>query len=290
MNPLPQTFISFDGIRIFYQKEIPSSPKALIIISHGYSEHSDLYKETMAYFVEAGYGVYVLDQRGNGRSQGEKGDINQFEDFIQDLHILIQHAKEEYPNTPTYTLGHSMGGLITLLYGVQYSEELAGQLFVGPAFGPPRGVEHISSKIYEKVIKTLADAKLHRIFNGITTCRDQAYTQFRKKDPYRLQYSTMRFFYEFLYRGMTMASEVFTQYHLPCLILHGTEDKVISCEHSKEAFVQLASKDKTLKLCKGCYHELLHEPEKGIIHQLLLRWIEQRNERESILRRHNHVW
>jgi len=35
------------------------------------------------------------------------------------------------------------------------------------------------------------------------------------------------------------------------------------------------SEDKTLKLCEGCYHELLHEPERGIIHQLIHRWLKQ---------------
>ncbi|NLL71176.1 MAG: alpha/beta hydrolase [Epulopiscium sp.] len=275
MNPLPQTFISWDGTRIFYQKEVPYLPKAIIIISHGYSEHSDLYKETMACFVEEGYGVYVIDHRGNGRSEGEKGNIEKFEYFLKDFHALVQRIQDEYPQAPLYTLGHSMGGLISLLYAIQYPKHLQGQMFIGPAWGPPWGLHQISPQVYEKVLRTFSDAKLHRIFHGIT-CRDKEYIQLRKEDPYKLEYSTMGFFHEFLYRGITMAGTSFIEYTLPCLILHGTEDKVIPYEHSQYAFEQMTSQDKTLKLCLGCYHELLHEPEKGIIHQILLQWLEER--------------
>ncbi|NMA84162.1 MAG: alpha/beta hydrolase [Epulopiscium sp.] len=274
MNPLPKIFTTNDGLQIFYQREVPYNPKGIIAICHGYSEHSFMYQNTMAMLVDAGYGVYALDQRGNGRSQGEKGDIEKFEDFIEDFYTFIQRIQDQNKNVPIYTLGHSMGGLVSFLYALQHTNQIAGQIFVGPAWGPPWGLQRITTPRYEKLLKAFSDAKLHRIFQG-PTCRDKEHVQRCKDDSYRLQSSTIRFFYEFLYRGLLMADAAFENYNLPCLILHGTGDKVIPYEHSIAAYHRLGSEDKTLKLCEGCYHELLHEPERGIIHQLILRWLKQ---------------
>jgi acylglycerol lipase len=49
---------------------------------------------------------------------------------------------------------------------------------------------------------------------------------------------------------------------LPLLILHGTEDRLVSIEGSKILYSYVSSKDKSIELYDGLYHELLNEPER----------------------------
>src|SRR5437764_1332206 len=55
------------GRRIFWQAWEPAtSPRAVVVIVHGASEHSDRYRYVVAALVTDGYAVYALDHRGHG--------------------------------------------------------------------------------------------------------------------------------------------------------------------------------------------------------------------------------
>jgi alpha-beta hydrolase superfamily lysophospholipase len=62
----------------------------------------------------------------------------------------------------------------------------------------------------------------------------------------------------------------------PLLILHGTNDGIGNVNGSKSLHKRAQSKDKTLKLYKNLYHELLNEPEKDQVIQDILSWIAER--------------
>ena len=58
---------------IYYQYWLPiSDPEAILLIVHGYSEHSGRYFNLAKYFVSFNYGVYALDHIGHGKSDGHR--------------------------------------------------------------------------------------------------------------------------------------------------------------------------------------------------------------------------
>ena len=48
--------------------------------------------------------------------------------------------------------------------------------------------------------------------------------------------------------------------HLPILIMHGTADRLSDPKGSKILYDRVSSRDKTLKLYDGFYHEIFNEP------------------------------
>ena len=62
-----------------------------------------------------GFLVFGHDHVGHGQSEGERalvGDMGQLTDPV------VQHCREkvdQYPGVPLFIIGHSMGGLVTLL-------------------------------------------------------------------------------------------------------------------------------------------------------------------------------
>ncbi|MCL2248764.1 MAG: lysophospholipase [Oscillospiraceae bacterium] len=92
--------------------------KAVIIISHGFSEHSGLYAEIAGELGQAGYGCLILDQRGHGTPpDGSKkwhGIIPGYQSFVDDILDVTEKAKELSPGVPIALYGHSMGGGIVL--------------------------------------------------------------------------------------------------------------------------------------------------------------------------------
>ena len=79
-----------------------------------------------------------------------------------------------------------------------------------------------------------------------------------------------------LVRADERLREEFPLITLPVLIMHGTDDKATVC-HGSEFFYQTAgSKDKTLKLYEGHYHDLLNDIGKEGVMADITAWIDKR--------------
>lgn len=63
---------------------------------------------------------------------------------------------------------------------------------------------------------------------------------------------------------------------LPVLIMHGTADKATVCEGSQFFYDTVGSKDKTLKLYDGHFHDLLNDIGKEDVMADIKGWIEKR--------------
>jgi alpha-beta hydrolase superfamily lysophospholipase len=63
---------------------------------------------------------------------------------------------------------------------------------------------------------------------------------------------------------------------LPVLILHGTLDKNTKPSGSQHFYDMASSADKTLKLYKGGFHDLLNDVDKELVMQDIKNWIDAR--------------
>jgi alpha-beta hydrolase superfamily lysophospholipase len=62
----------------------------------------------------------------------------------------------------------------------------------------------------------------------------------------------------------------------PLLILHGTGDVITDPLGAERLYRQARTRDKTLKLYEGLYHNLLDEPEKEQVMSDLISWLNAR--------------
>ncbi len=106
------------GKRIFYARCLSDQPKGVVIISHGYTETIEKYKENIYYFLCGGYHVFMPEHCGHGRSYRMRSDADDLslvhvEDYIRyvdDLLYVSRMAAAEFPGLPVLLYGHSMGG------------------------------------------------------------------------------------------------------------------------------------------------------------------------------------
>lgn len=271
-------YLSFgteNGRKIYYRKEIPAGICAMLIICHGYGEHSGLYRDFSRFLSQNGYGVYTYDHPAHGRSEEERGHIERFETMIDDLADVVKHVKCEHPDSPLYIFGHSMGGLIAFSYGVLHPEDIMGQVFTGPALGMPWGTNLIPVWLFKGLKSFFPKVKVYPMLTRKGS-RNREYRLAVRHDPYVLKYATIGFYYEFIRRGIPWAQHNAQRYRLPCLFLHGKDDKIIPCQSSMNICGQIVSGDKTLKLYEGFNHELVQEPERELVWQDILAWLNQR--------------
>lgn len=116
-----------NGKRIFYARCLADQPRGVVIISHGYTETVEKYKENIYYFLRGGYHVFMPEHCGHGRSYrmcSDTGDlslvhVDDYKRYVDDLLFVSRRASAEFPELPVYLYGHSMGGGIAAAAAAQ---------------------------------------------------------------------------------------------------------------------------------------------------------------------------
>lgn len=119
--PLPQSeseFASRGGPRLFLRRWEPPAgpPRGVAVLCHGGFEHGGRYGELAGRLGEAGFRCYAGDLRGCGRSGGLMGHVGSFDEYLDDLGAFLDRAAGESEGLPLGLVGHSMGGLLALMY------------------------------------------------------------------------------------------------------------------------------------------------------------------------------
>ena len=274
--------LSLNNYNLFYYKNVPDDAKAVILIIHGFRGHSGQYEELVNYLNMNNYGVYGFDQRGHGRSAGLPGYVDDFKDFIVDIKHMIVLMKANNESMPIYTIGHSMGGLTSFIYGALYPETIHGQIFSAAALSLPFGVRFIP-KVFFHLLKKFPKIKIYPIIRR-TASRNKEFSKQMKKDPYAIECATTGFFYEFLFRGIGMVKNYKNKYNVPCLLMHGKKDKIIPFHSSINIYEALSIDNKSLIIYEGFYHELLQEPERKKLYLDIITWLDDMLSMNSIIK------
>jgi len=95
-----------------------SLKKAVVIICHGFGEHSGAYIEVGEELQKGGFASIIPDLRGHGTPpEGAKkwhGQVPNYQCFIDDIVSLTKTAKQIAPEKPIVLYGHSMGANIII--------------------------------------------------------------------------------------------------------------------------------------------------------------------------------
>src|SRR5438067_8664882 len=109
-------------------------PKAIVVIAHGYAEHSGRYDHVGTALAEAGFSTWALDHFGHGRSQGDdRGNVGDIENAIADMDEFVSLASASNPGLAVFLIGHSMGGMLAVAYTEEHQDRLAGLVVTGAA-------------------------------------------------------------------------------------------------------------------------------------------------------------
>ena len=87
-----------------------------LVMVHGYSAHCGLYRHVGTAFASAGIAGSQFDLRGHGHSSGRRGHVVDFDEYVDDLAIVVDWARQQDAGKPWVLLGQSMGGAVSLAF------------------------------------------------------------------------------------------------------------------------------------------------------------------------------
>lgn len=81
--------------------------KAIVFIIPGYGVSADLYSAESKLMTESGLTVFGIDPVGQGRSEGLRMYVSNFNRSCQDYGEWIQYIRKKYPEYRTFLWGFS---------------------------------------------------------------------------------------------------------------------------------------------------------------------------------------
>eukprot|EP00357_Protocruzia_adherens_P007360 CAMPEP_0114975584 /NCGR_PEP_ID=MMETSP0216-20121206/2188_1 /TAXON_ID=223996 /ORGANISM="Protocruzia adherens, Strain Boccale" /LENGTH=278 /DNA_ID=CAMNT_0002336397 /DNA_START=30 /DNA_END=863 /DNA_ORIENTATION=+ len=244
-------------IRLYYEHVKPKTEqaKARLVIVHGFGEHTGRWITSAKHFASHGYEIILFDQRGFGYSGGPRL-ISTFKEYHEDISFLI---REKCPtDLPLYLLAHSMGGLVIASFLVNNPNlSLAGVITTGALFTLQVGREVPPFKMFLiRMMKVyLPELVLNSMVNPSSLSKQEDVEQEALEDPRVVGMIGIRQAYDVVL-STSFLIPMADAFSYPALIIHGDCDRVTHPESSIRFHDVITSRDKTLKIISGGYHEM----------------------------------
>ncbi len=113
-EPTALHFASKDGTKLFASYYGVDKAKGNALILHGYAEHGGRYQELAKTLNDCHMNALCVDLRGHGRSEGERGLISRFEEYLEDTEAALAQLQQQGGDKPVLLAAHSNGALIAL--------------------------------------------------------------------------------------------------------------------------------------------------------------------------------
>ena len=286
--------------RIHACRWVPEGPiRAVVQVVHGIAEDVERYDSFARFLNERGIVVSGEDHMGHGKSVGTDGTPGYFaggwDAAVADVHTLYEKTREDFPGTPFFLVGHSMGSFMVRNFLFRYPNSgIRGAVLVGTCW-QNRAVLETGKALTEALVRIQGEkAESERIQSLLFS----AYSRFFAPDDSVPQpggetapgstpedplggFPLTNGFARDLIDGLRMI-----QNHrnldrmiktLPVLFASGEEDPVGSrgegVRQTCEAFEKAGMLNLRMKLYPGMGHEILMEEGCEEVQKDILAWI-----------------
>lgn len=235
------------GVLLVRIWEPAQPPVRVVVLLHGYGEHSGRYEHVAARLVVDGAVVYAPDHRGHGRSAGERVFITDFDAVVADVEIVAQVARSAHPGLPVAVVGHSMGGVIATRYAQSYPG-FAALALSGPVIGGNPMIEGLLQ------CDPIPDVPIDPSILSRDPAVGEAYAadELVWHGPFRRETLVALFAgIDAIAAGPVLA--------LPVLWMHGDEDVLAPLDATKVAVDKVLGHDVLSRVYRGARHEIFNE-------------------------------
>lgn len=243
------TYEGYDGGERAARSWVNRSPRYIALLCHGYGEHIGRYEHVAGHLVRHGAIVHGVDHVGHGRSAGERVLIADFEQVVEDLHVLDLAARTQNRDLPVVLVGHSMGGMIAARYAQVHGNTLAALVLSGPVLGSWAVVPELLAQ--EEIPETPIDPE--------TLSRDLTVGKAYAEDPLVWHGPFKRPTLEALARELDTIDVAGRLGAVPTLWLHGEEDRLVPIEATRAGVERIRGENLRERTFPGARHEIFNE-------------------------------
>src|SRR5947207_165324 len=112
--PINERYFSGGAGRIYFRTTAAGGEAwARMGLLHGYGDHCGRYEHFYQWMANRGVASCAFDFRGHGRSEGKRGFVARWQEYLDDLKVFLQQPEmSARDGPPVFLVGHSHGGLV----------------------------------------------------------------------------------------------------------------------------------------------------------------------------------
>jgi len=262
-----------DGRRLCLHDWPLPDARAGVLLVHGLGEHAGRYGALAAWFNARGYAVRSYDQRGHGRSPGQRGALSRPLELLDDL-AQVYGRFDATLEAPPLLLGHSMGGLVALRAVLDGYVAPRALVLSSPALRTwTPDWEQALARLLARVLPNLP-LRSGLPFEALS--HEAAVVAAYRHDPLRSGWIIPRLA-RFIFESGPHCIARAMQLAVPTLLLAAGADRLVDARGSRAfAAAAQAGGELTTWVPDGLFHELFNEaePARGEVLAQLARWLE----------------
>lgn len=268
-----------DGIkRDIHIWEAPK-PRGVFLTIHGGMDYGGNYLNPGLYMKEQGFATVAHDQHGHDKKR--KVYIPKFDVFLDDLELMLEWTKNEYPGIPIFILSHSMGALVAAHFGILRFDgdpRVKGFISSSPYFvnaiKTPKVVEKLAgvlSALTPRMAVPIEDILVH------ATHDKEIYKRYKKdeKDGIMAEKASARFASELLKAQAWIPDHIGAWSH-PLLAIVAGDDKVSDAPAARRLLKEIDPEFLTEIYYPDNYHENFNEINREEVFARIVEWCEPR--------------
>jgi alpha-beta hydrolase superfamily lysophospholipase len=232
----------------------PPVPQRVVVVSHGYYDHTGTWKHAIPALLAAGNTVVIYDHPGHGLSNGKRASIDDFRHYVDVLEDVLDDCQRR-SRLPIVLAGHSMGCAVITDYLLDRDRSFkpSQTVFLAPlvrpsAWGPSK---------FGQTALAGALSSVPRVFTRNSS--DPSYLEFVKQDPLHHRDVPLDWI-RALVAWNQRASDFAPAEGLPIRILQGARDGTVAWKYNLE-FLGRKFPDATVRIFADGKHQLLNEAE-----------------------------
>ncbi|MGF0238051.1 alpha/beta fold hydrolase [Rhodococcus sp. IEGM1300] len=118
----------------YYRHWDCETPRAAVLLLHGFGEHSGHYHRFAAALVHANFDVWALDHVGHGLTGGISGRFDSIDQLSANAKSLAGLVRHLHSGLPLVICGHSLGGITAASLALELRPEPVGIVLTGTPF------------------------------------------------------------------------------------------------------------------------------------------------------------
>jgi alpha-beta hydrolase superfamily lysophospholipase len=258
-----------EGLRLLVRQWPPQgTPWLHVLLVHGLGEHSGRYDAMALQMAAAGVDVHAYDHRGNGGSEGLRGDVVAWSQLHDDLEDRLADVRRQGAGLPVALYAHSMGGLIAAGYCLSGRPRPSMVVLSAPGFDST--LAGWKKALAPWLARVWPGMRLPNDVDPASLSRDPAVGAAVARDPRCGTTSTARFGAAGFAEQRRLRPLLSRGLGVPTLVLHGADDALVPVWAS--ALLEGAPSVER-RLFPGLRHELHQEPEGPTVVRGVIDWL-----------------
>jgi alpha-beta hydrolase superfamily lysophospholipase len=263
---------SRDGTRLFWQSWPVADQKAMVAVVHGLGEHSGRYARLAAALNARGFGCCAVDLRGMGRSDGRRGHVDRWEQWIEDSAAFYELAVERSRGVEVVPLGHSFGGVVLATSVLSGAVRPRRFVLSNPAFRPAVRVPGWKLLLGRATSRLAPRLTMGNEVDPALISRDPAVVADYGADPLVHDRISSRLFTEWVAATETALRRA-PDLAAPFLLIVSGDDRIVDATGGLE-FASRAGKVATVERYADRYHEPFNDLDAGEVFAGLAAWLD----------------